>query len=60
MAVTRPWAGSCRAGSVVHMQALTGAKIPVRLEIKAIEDNTAEKVSHRHVVKVKSWPVHEL
>lgn len=54
MGGTRPQPGSCRAGGVVHMLALTGVKVPVRLNIKTVDSShTQNGDTHRlHIVKV--------
>lgn len=52
MGSTRPTGGSCRAGSVVSMVALNGARIPVRLDIRTIEQATNDSVQCLHIVKV--------
>jgi hypothetical protein len=50
----RPPLGSCRSGCVVHMLSATGTTVPVRLAISSRDEATADKVAHRHVVKVSS------
>lgn len=55
MGSTRPQPGSCRAGGVVHMLSVTGARVPVRLEIKTVDstqNQTADEHSRMHIVKV--------
>lgn len=52
MGGVHPPASSCRAGAVVSMLGLNGAKIPVKLEIKSVEHSTKDRVEHLHIVKV--------
>lgn len=49
----RPTAGSCRAGGIVPMVGLSGAKIPVRLDIKTVEQSTTDHTQRLHIVKVR-------
>jgi hypothetical protein len=52
MAGVRPPARSCRAGAVVHLQALNGSKVPMRLAIKTVEHAMPDRVECMHIVQV--------
>ena len=57
MGGVRPPRGSCRAGAIVPMLALNGSKVPVRLDIKSVEQSTSDHTQRLHIVKVRTASV---
>lgn len=53
----RPPLGSCRAGSVVSMLTASGAAVPVRLAITSRDEQSGDKMTHRHIIKVRLFEI---